>query len=235
MNKSRWLKRIIDMIERISDLYGFNLLINEDFSNQNKECKFLIEKESMIFVAKCNSNKYSFKELYDYLLAINKGFGFKKYNLDCNINTYNLKYIVNNEQIGIINDDNNLILKINLDLVIEQIANEKRSLDSKPFYHVYMITLNDQSIDEALRELNVCRLGGLKAEIMINPSNLEDAINFAYDQNSMFICTYDKDNLTILNTKTNEEQDININELYPYIFAYIKGLNKCSGCKEKEE
>lgn len=235
MNKSKWLKKIIDMIVRISDLYGFNLLINEDFSNQKKECKLINDNNIMFLVAKSNSNEYSFKEFKDYLEAINKGFGFKNFKLEVKQNSFNLDYLVNGNLIGKIEDNKSLILKINLDSVINQIVFENRNLDNKPFYHLYLITLNDTSYDEALRAINVCRLGGLKSEIIFNPDDLEASISLAYENNSMFICTYDGLELTILNTKTNEEKQININELYPYVYAYIKGLNKCSGCKEKEE
>ncbi len=233
MNKSKWLKKIMDMIVRISDLYGFDLLINEDFLKHNKEYTFKRRNDSLELIARCNKTESLSIELEDYLLAINKGLGFKKYEIKRS--PLSLEYFVDERMLGsILNKDNFLELWINLDLAIELIKNENRSLEPKPFYHLYMISTND-SMNEALKAINVCRLGGLKAEIDVNPTNLEDAISHACEQNSMFICTYDGDNLEILNTNTNEETQININEIYPYVYAYVKSLSKCNGCKEKEE
>ena len=31
------------------------------------------------------------------------------------------------------------------------------------------------------------------------------------------------------------EEEININEIYPYVISYVRGKSKCSSCKDKEE
>lgn len=220
MKIDSWYRKIMDMIIRISHLYGLEeyffekILKGFTFKYEKSDIKYLV------FWDECYANK----ELEMLLNAFSKGLNLKFQIVDDKI-TYE------NEVLGeMVSNSFSLSLK----KIILIIKLQNRDLTNKPFTHLYMIVSDKMQTQLALRAINICRLGGLISYFDFSNS-IENSVMKAESLNSLFIANVNGENVTVLNTQTGNEEEININEIYPYVISYVRGKSKCSSCKDKEE
>lgn len=220
MNYDSWYRKIMDMMIRVSHLYG----IDESFFVKDENSfTFQYEKSDIIYEVNLNTS-YGSEQLIMLLNAISKG-------LNLRLVTSNDKILYGNVILG---DVNQCSFSLSLNKIIKIIASQNRDLSNKPFTHLYLIANDENSANKALRAINICRLGGL-ISLFDYSSSMEDSVLKAEKLNSLFIASVSDDTALILNTQTGNEEEININEIYPYIISYVKGKSKCSSCKDKEE
>lgn len=220
MKIDSWYRKIMDMMIRISHLYGLEeyffekILKGFTFKYEKSDIKYLV------FWDECYANK----ELEMLLNAFSKGLNLKLQIVDDKI-TYE------NEVLGEMFSNS---FSLSLKKIILIIKSQNRDLTNKPFTHLYMIVSDKKQIQLALRAINICRLGGLISYFDFSNS-IENSVMKAESLNSLFIANVNGENVTVLNTQTGNEEEININEIYPYVISYVRGKSKCSSCKDKEE
>ena len=220
MKIDSWYRKIMDMMIRISHLYGLEeyffekILKGFTFKYEKSDIKYLV------FWDECYANK----ELEMLLNAFSKGLNLKLQIVDDKI-TYE------NEVLGEMFSNS---FSLSLKKIILIIKSQNRDLTNKPFTHLYMIVSDKKQTQLALRTINICRLGGLISYFDFSNS-IENSVMKAESLNSLFIANVNGENVTVLNTQTGNEKEININEIYPYVISYVRGKSKCSSCKDKEE
>lgn len=220
MKIDSWYRKIMDMMIRISHLYGLEeyffekILKGFTFKYEKSDIKYLVLWDE------CYANK----ELEMLLNAFSKGLNLKLQIVDDKI-TYE------NEVLGEMFSNS---FSLSLKKIILIIKLQNRDLTNKPFTHLYMIVSDKMQTQLALRVINICRLGGLISYFDFSNS-IENSVMKAESLNSLFIANVNGENVTVLNTQTGNEEEININEIYPYVISYVRGKSKCSSCKDKEE
>lgn len=220
MKIDSWYRKIMDMMIRISHLYGLEeyffekILKGFTFKYEKSDIKYLVLWDE------CYANK----ELEMLLNAFSKGLNLKLQIVDDKI-TYE------NEVLGEMFSNS---FSLSLKKIILIIKLQNRDLTTKPFTHLYMIVSDKMQTQLALRAINICRLGGLISYFDFSNS-IENSVMKAESLNSLFIANVNGENVTVLNTQTGNEEEININEIYPYVISYARGKSKCSSCKDKEE
>lgn len=220
MKIDSWYRKIMDMMIRISHLYGLEEYFFEKilkgfiFKYEKSDIKYLVLWDE------CYANK----ELEMLLNAFSKGLNLKLQIVDDKI-TYE------NEVLGEMFSNS---FSLSLKKIILIIKLQNRDLTNKPFTHLYMIVSDKMQTQLALRAINICRLGGLISYFDFSNS-IENSVMKAESLNSLFIANVNGENVTVLNTQTGNEEEININEIYPYVISYVRGKSKCSSCKDKEE
>lgn len=220
MKIDSWYRKIMDMMIRISHLYGLEeyffekILKGFTFKYEKSDIKYLVLWDE------CYANK----ELEMLLNAFSKGLNLKFQIVDDKI-TYE------NEVLGEMFSNS---FSLSLKRIILIIKLQNRDLTNKPFTHLYMIVSDKMQTQLALRAINICRLGGLISYFDFSNS-IENSVMKAESLNSLFIANVNGENVTVLNTQTGNEEEININEIYPYVISYVRGKSKCSSCKDKEE
>lgn len=220
MKIDSWYRKIMDMMIRISHLYGLEeyffekILKGFTFKYEKSDIKYLVLWDE------CYANK----ELEMLLNAFSKGLNLKLQIVDDKI-TYE------NEVLGEMFSNS---FSLSLKKIILIIKLQNRDLTTKPFTHLYMIVSDKMQTQLALRAINICRLGGLISCFDFSNS-IENSVMKAESLNSLFIANVNGENVTVLNTQTGNEEEININEIYPYVISYVRGKSKCSSCKDKEE
>lgn len=220
MKIDSWYRKIMDMMIRISHLYGLEeyffekILKGFTFKYEKSDIKYLVLWDE------CYANK----ELEMLLNAFSKGLNLKLQIVDDKI-TYE------NEVLGEMFSNS---FSLSLKKIILIIKLQNRDLTNKPFTHLYMIVSDKMQTQLALRAINICRLGGLISYFGFSNS-IENSVMKAESLNSLFIANVNGENVTVLNTQTGNEEEININEIYPYVISYVRGKSKCSSCKDKEE
>ena len=220
MKIDSWYRKIMDMMIRISHLYGLEeyffekILKGFTFKYEKSDIKYLVLWDE------CYANK----ELEMLLNAFSKGLNLKFQIVDDKI-TYE------NEVLGEMFSNS---FSLSLKRIILIIKLQNRDLTNKPFTHLYMIVSDKMQTQLALRAINICRLAGLISYFDFSNS-IENSVMKAESLNSLFIANVNGENVTVLNTQTGNEEEININEIYPYIISYVRGKSKCSSCKDKEE
>lgn len=215
-----WYRKIMENMIRISHLFG----LNEFFF---KECiegyKFIYTDDDIQYFASLEK-RYLPSEMNMLINTLAKGLNLK-------LDIINNHIIVDDSIIGTIE---NKSFSLSLKKIINKIDSQNRDLSSKPFAHLYLITLDEKDVNDCLSAINICRLGGLVSYFDYSKS-MEASVQKAEMLNSLFIACVSDKIVTILNVQTGNEEQININELYPYIISYVKGKSKCSSCKDKED
>lgn len=220
MKIDSWYRKIMDMMIRISHLYGLEEYF---FEKILKGFTFKYEKSDIKYLVLWNEC-YANKELEMLLNAFSKGLNLKLQIVDDKI-TYE------NEVLGEMFSNS---FSLSLKKIILIIKLQNRDLTTKPFTHLYMIVSDKMQTQLALRAINICRLGGLISYFDFSNS-IENSVMKAESLNSLFIANVNGENVTVLNTQTGNEEEININEIYPYVISYVRVKSKCSSCKDKEE
>ncbi len=106
--------------------------------------------------------------------------------------------------------------------------------------HAYFIALGSEAQKEALRLMNICRIGGLSCEMDFLGGGLKSQFKKADKNNARFTCILGDNELKEfkINIKDNSndlQETISIYDVYPYILNKINTLTSCQGCKEKKE
>ena len=192
MKIDSWYRKIMDMMIRISHLYGLEeyffekILKGFTFKYEKSDIKYLVLWDE------CYANK----ELEMLLNAFSKGLNLKLQIVDDKI-TYE------NEVLGEMFSNS---FSLSLKKIILIIKLQNRDLTNKPFTHLYMIVSDKMQTQLALRAINICRLGGLISYFDFSNS-IENSVMKAESLNSLFIANVNGENVTVLNTQTGNEEE----------------------------
>lgn len=118
-----------------------------------------------------------------------------------------------------------------------QYANKK--LATPDYLHIFFIALGQAAKDACMREMQVCRLGGLYCDIDHLDRGLKSQFKAADNNNAMFTCILGDNELSenkinIKDNTTDIQESISLYEVYPYVLNKLNSKSKCSSCKEKE-
>ncbi|MDE6656138.1 MAG: histidine--tRNA ligase [Anaeroplasmataceae bacterium] len=114
-----------------------------------------------------------------------------------------------------------------------------KKLATPDFVHIYFIALGEAAKKAVLREMQVCRLGGLYCEMDHLGRGLKAQFKAADQNNAMFTCILGDNELAenkinIKDNTTDIQETISLYEIYPYVLNKINSRSACAGCKEKE-
>ena len=114
-----------------------------------------------------------------------------------------------------------------------------KSLARPDYLHVFFIALGEEARKASLAQMNICRLGGLYADMDYLDHSLKAQFKIADNNNAMFTCILGDDELkefkiNIKNNETDEQETISLYDVYPYVINKINSKSACSSCKEKE-
>lgn len=133
-------------------------------------------------------------------------------------------------------------LAFGMERLLLALKNEGKFKPQAQQTHVYFIALGDAAKKESLRLMNVCRYGGLSADMDYVSGSLKSQFKKADKNNAMFTCILGDNELNnmqinIKNNETDEQETISLNDVYPYIVNYIrsKSVSKCASCNVKED
>lgn len=124
-------------------------------------------------------------------------------------------------------------------LLASQLAG--KNLSSNDFVHVYFIALGQAAQEACLREMNVCRLGGLSCDMDFTGKSLKAQFKSADLNRALFTCILGDNELkeftiNIKDNQTDEQETISLYDVYPYVLKKIheRSGSACASCKEKE-
>ena len=114
-----------------------------------------------------------------------------------------------------------------------------KKLGTPDFVHVFFIALGEEAKKACLKEMQVCRIGGLYADMDYLSRSLKAQFKAADQNRAMFTCILGDNELAhqqinIKDNTTEEQETISLYEIYPYILNKINSRSACAGCKEKE-
>ncbi len=114
-----------------------------------------------------------------------------------------------------------------------------KKLGTPDFVHIYFIALGEEAQQVALREMQVCRIGGLYCDMDYLGRSIKAQFKYADQNRAMFTCILGdneiKNNvINIKNNTTEEQETISLYEIYPYVLNKINSKSACASCKEKE-
>ncbi len=123
-------------------------------------------------------------------------------------------------------------------LLATELAGKKLVADDN--IHAYFIALGENARKEALKQINFCRLGGLACEMDYNAGGLKSQFKKADKNNAIFTLILGDNELenrviNIKDNRTDEQETINIDDIYPYILKKLGTKNSCSGCNKEKE
>lgn len=118
---------------------------------------------------------------------------------------------------------------------------EHRSLLRRIPNHLFIIALGDKARLEAVKILNVCRMGGLTCDMDYLGRSLKAQFKQADKFDARFTAILGDNELeqfkiNIKDNDTNEQESISLFEIYPYILNKLNGNKNaaCASCMEKE-
>lgn len=114
-----------------------------------------------------------------------------------------------------------------------------KKLATPDFLHVYFIALGQKAKEAVLKEMQVCRLGGLYCDMDHLGRGLKAQFKAADSNRAMFTCILGDNELAenkinIKDNTTDLQETISLYEIYPYVLNKINSRSACAGCKEKE-
>ncbi len=108
--------------------------------------------------------------------------------------------------------------------------------------HIYFIALGSRAQKEALKLMNVCRIGGLSCEMDYLGAGLKSQFKKADKNNARFTCILgdnelDEFKINIKDNQTKLQETISLYDVYPYVINKINQqvLGSCATCKENKE
>ncbi len=115
-----------------------------------------------------------------------------------------------------------------------------KKLAKEDTIHIFWIALGQRAKEEAAKQMNVCRLGGLECDMDYNSKSLKAQFKLADNMNARFTCILgdnelDEFMINIKDNLTDIQERIPLFDVYPYVLDKIKNLSPCSGCKESKE
>ncbi|MDE7264299.1 MAG: histidine--tRNA ligase [Anaeroplasmataceae bacterium] len=114
-----------------------------------------------------------------------------------------------------------------------------KKLATPDFVHIYFIALGQPAQEACMKEMQVCRLGGLYCDMDHLGRSLKAQFKAADLQRAMFTCILGDNELAeqkinIKDNTTDVQETISLFEVYPYVLNKINSRSACAGCKEKE-
>lgn len=117
-----------------------------------------------------------------------------------------------------------------------------KKLAKPDMIHIYFIALGQRAQKEALKLMNICRIGGLACEMDFLGSGLKSQFKKADKNNARFTCILGDNELNEfkINIKDNSndlQETISLYDVYPYVLNKINQqvLGNCASCKENKE
>ena len=115
-----------------------------------------------------------------------------------------------------------------------------KKLANEDSIDIFWIALGQRAKEEAFKQMNVCRIGGLKCDMDYNSKSLKAQFNLADKLNARFTCILgdnelDEFMINIKDNLTDIQERIPLFDVYPHTLSILKNLNPCSGCKETKE
>ncbi len=119
---------------------------------------------------------------------------------------------------------------------------EKKSLVRPEQAHLFIIALGENAQKESSRLLNMCRLGGLTAEMDMLGRSIKSQFKQADALNAKFTAILGENELNdgtinVKNNDTDEQETIKLNDIYMYIVNKLRSnaTSACAACKEKKD
>lgn len=117
-----------------------------------------------------------------------------------------------------------------------------KKLVAEDSIHAYFIALGEAAQKEALRLMNICRIGGLSCEMDYLAGGIKSQFKKADKNNARFTCILGDNELAefkinVKDNQTDEQETISLYDIYPYMLNKInrQAMSPCSSCKEKKE
>ena len=115
-----------------------------------------------------------------------------------------------------------------------------KKLAKEDSIHAYFIALGEKAEKEALKYMNICRLGGLSCEMDYLNGSLKSQFKKADKNNAKFTVIFGENELesgtcNIKDNTTDTQETIELVEVYNYILKKLNAQSACAGCKEKVE
>ena len=108
--------------------------------------------------------------------------------------------------------------------------------------HAYFIALGERAQKEAIKIMNVARIGGLSCDMDYLSGSLKSQFKKADKNNAMFTLILgdnelDEFKINIKDNRTDEQETISLYDVYPYIVNKLNkaALGACAGCDKKGE
>ena len=106
--------------------------------------------------------------------------------------------------------------------------------------HAYFIALGDNARSEAIKLMNICRMGGLSCDMDYLAGGLKSQFKKADKNNSRFTLIMGDEELNefkinIKDNLTDEQERISLYDCYPYMINKLNKQSACSSCHLKEE
>ena len=106
--------------------------------------------------------------------------------------------------------------------------------------HAYIIALGDKAQKEAIKIMNVCRIGGLSCDMDYLKGSLKSQFKKADNNNARFTLILGDNELenfkiNIKDNLTDEQETISLYDVYPYIVNKLNAKSPCAGCNIKGE
>lgn len=130
-------------------------------------------------------------------------------------------------------------LAFGMERLLFALESEGKVVGTEPKNHLFIIALGETATKKASSIMNECRMGGLITEMDYSFKSLKAQFKLADKNRSMFTAILgdtelENNVINIKNNQTNEQETININEIYNYIVNNLKQVSACSSCKEKK-
>lgn len=114
-----------------------------------------------------------------------------------------------------------------------------KKLGTPDFVHIYFIALGQAAKEACMKEMQVCRLGGLYCDMDHLGRGLKAQFKAADNNRAMFTCILGDNELAeqkinIKDNTTDVQETISLVEIYPYVLNKLNSRSACAGCKEKE-
>ena len=125
-------------------------------------------------------------------------------------------------------------------LLVTNLSGKK--LVNEDSIHAYFIALGENASKEAMKIMNVCRIGGLSCEMDYLNGSLKSQFKKADKNNAMFTLILGDNELNefkinIKDNRTDEQETISLYDVYPYIVNKLNkaALGACASCDKKGE
>ena len=121
-------------------------------------------------------------------------------------------------------------------LLATNFAGKKLAKDDS--IHAYFIALGEKAEKEALKIMNVCRIGGLSCEMDYLNGSLKSQFKKADKNNARFTIIFGENELeemkcNIKDNETDNQETISLLEVYNYILSKLNKASACNTCPSK--
>ena len=125
-------------------------------------------------------------------------------------------------------------------LMVTRLAGKK--LVSPDAIHAYFIALGEKCELECLKQMNICRIGGLSCDMNFLHKGIKAQFKEADKCNARFTLILGDNELNefkinIKDNETDEQETISLYDVYPYIINKLnkQALGACASCKDRKD